>query len=97
GKAAAKRRRAHEIQFIGQPYKIDICDPNNDTFSERARVAEPRLGLFGADLRITGPAPNAPPATVDEWRGHPVTRREAADLGSHSSDHASELVSRNVW
>jgi len=60
-------------------------------------VAEPRLGLIGTDLRITGPAPVAPPATVDEWRGHPVTRREATDLGSHSSDHAGELVSRNVW
>jgi hypothetical protein len=41
GKAAAKRRRAPEIQFIGQPDKIEVSDPNNDAFSERARWLNP--------------------------------------------------------
>ena len=34
--------RAYEIQFVGQPDKIDVSGSDNDAFSERARVAEPK-------------------------------------------------------
>ena len=96
GQPAAERRRGDHVEVVRQAHQVRVRGAQRDELRERPGAGEARLGLVGADVRVTGPAVGAPSAAADERHRHPVADRPASYGRADGVHRARELVARHV-
>lgn len=94
--ATAQRRGRRVLDDLGDGHQVRVGSVQRHALGEGPPVREPRLGLVGAHLRLTGTTPLAHATPAHEGGRDALPDGPPSDAGAHLDDGPDEFVPGDV-